>query len=171
MKVILSMAISANGIIATKTGGEDFVSLDNWHQFVKRAKKVGCFIWGRKTYEAVSKWEGDLLNDVKDVRKIIISSSEIALVPGFSLATSPAHALALLEAESFKEAIVTGGAITNSNFAKSGLIDEVVLDVNPYLLGNGIPLFSVADFELKLDLIGVVRVGKQIVELKYRVDK
>jgi dihydrofolate reductase len=55
MKVILTMAVSANGIIATKDGSEDFLSHDNWIQFVKLANKIGCFIWGRKTYEAVSK--------------------------------------------------------------------------------------------------------------------
>jgi hypothetical protein len=57
MKIILTMAASANGIIATKTGSEDFLSHDNWIQFANLAKKVGCFMWGRKTYKAVMKWE------------------------------------------------------------------------------------------------------------------
>ena len=74
------MAISVNGIIATKEGSEDFLSHDNWIQFVELAHKIGCFIWGRKTYDAVTKWKGDYLNDLKDVKKVAFSPSERAIV-------------------------------------------------------------------------------------------
>lgn len=171
MKVILTMAISANGIIATKEGSEDFLSHDNWIQFVKLANNVGCFMWGRKTYDAVSKWEGDYLNDLKNVKKIIISRSPIKLKEGFTLANSPEDALKQLEAEGFEQAIITGGSTMNSEFAKRGLIDEVILDVNPSILGEGIPVFAPDNFELKLELIDSERVGKDIIELRYRVKK
>lgn len=171
MKVILTMAISANGIIATKTGGEDFLSHDNWIQFVNLAHKVGCFVWGRKTYDAVIKWEGDYLNDLIDVKKVIISRSPIKLKDGFLLASSPEDALSKLEAEGFKEMIITGGATINSEFAKEGLIDEVRFDVNPTILGEGIPVFAPADFEMKLKLIKTEQVSQDIVELVYQVIK
>ena len=165
------MAISANGIIATKTGSEDFLSHDNWLQFVRLARKVGCFMWGRKTYEAVIKWEGDYLSDLKSVKKVIISSSELKLKKGFTLAHSPEEALKMLADEGFKEAIITGGSITNSYFAKKGLIDEIILDVNPSIIGEGIPVFAPEDFVLKLDLLNVERVGNGVVEFRYKVQK
>lgn len=171
MKVLLSMAISANGIIATKEGSEDFLSHDNWLQFVKLAHIVGCFIWGRKTYDAVSKWEGDYLNDLKDVRKVIVSRSPIELMEGFILASSPEEALKKLEGEGFSEAIITGGSTLNSEFAKRGLIDEVILDVNATILGEGIPVFAPTNFELKLDLINAEKVSDSIYELRYKVIK
>lgn len=171
MKVILTMAISANGIIATKEGSEDFLSHENWIQFVKLAHKIGCFIWGRKTYDAVSKWEGNYLNDLKDVRKIIISRSPIQLMNGFTLANSPEEALKKIESEGFKEAIITGGSTINSEFAKRDLIDEIILDVNPSILGKGMPVFAPQDFQLKLELINVKKVGMEIVEIKYKVSK
>ena len=171
MKVILTMAISANGIIATKNGSEDFLSHANWVQFVKLAKRVGCFIWGRKTYEAVIKWEGDYLKDLEGVKKIIISGSNIDLKAGFELAHSPEEALGVLENEGFKEAIITGGATINSEFAKRGLIDEVIFDVNPSILGNGIPVFQPEDFELKLEFIDAEKISDGIVELRYMVKK
>lgn len=71
------MAVSANGIIASKTGSEDFLPLANWLQFVKEAKKSGCFLYGRKTYEEVIKWGGDWLDDLREVKKIVISRSNI----------------------------------------------------------------------------------------------
>lgn len=165
------MAISANGIIATKTGSEDFLSHDNWIQFVKLANRVGCFIWGRKTYDAVIKWEGDYLNDLKDVKKIIVSHTPIELKAGFALADSPERALAILNEGGFKEAIITGGSTLNSEFAKRGLIDEVILDVNAVILGTGIPVFAPEDFELKLKLTESVKVSDSVFELKYEVIK
>lgn len=171
MKVILTMAVSANGIIATKTGSEDFLSHDNWIQFVKLARQIGCFIWGRKTYEAVMKWEGSYLEDLKGVKKVIISRSSIALKSGFTLANSPEAALKQLGLEGFKEAVVTGGSTINTEFAKRGLIDEVRLDVNPAVIGEGIPVFAPDNFEMKLKLVKTEQVGQEIVELVYQVIK
>jgi dihydrofolate reductase len=171
MKIILTMAISANGIIASKTGSEDFLSHSNWVQFVKLAKKIGCFIWGRKTYEAVIKWEGDYLKDLEEVKKVIISQSQIELKDGFLLANSPENALSILESDGFSEAIVTGGATINTEFAKRNLIDEIILDVNPSILGEGIPVFNPADFLLPLELVEVQKINDDIVEIRYKVKK
>ncbi len=171
MKIIITMAISTNGIIASKTGSEDFLSHINWIQFVKLAKRVGCFMWGRKTYDAVIKWEGDYLKDLEDVKKIIISGSKIDLREGFELAHSPEEAMEILERNGFKEAIITGGATINSEFAKRGLIDEVIFDINPSILGEGLPVFQVEDFELKLELVEVEKLTDGIVELRYKVKK
>jgi dihydrofolate reductase len=171
MKVILTMAISANGIIATKKGSEDFLSHDNWIQFLKLANKIGCFIWGRKTYDAVSKWEGEYLNDLKGVKKVIISHSPVKLREGFTLAHSPEDALKHLEEDGFEQAIITGGSTINSEFAKRGLIDEIIFDVNPSVLGEGIPVFSPADFKMNLKLVDMKKVGVNIVELRYSIKK
>jgi riboflavin biosynthesis pyrimidine reductase len=108
---------------------------------------------------------------LKDVRKVIISRSSLDLPEGFIQATSPEDALSKLESEGFSEAIVTGGATINSEFAKRNLIDEVILDVNPSIVGNGLPVFAPEYFMLKLELIGSEKVGKNIVELKYKVEK
>ena len=43
-----------------------------------------------------------------------------------------------------KSVVVTGGSKMNSSFAKSGLIDEVILNVEPVIIGEGIPLFDPA---------------------------
>lgn len=171
MKVILSMAVSANGMIASKTGSEDFLSHANWIQFLRLTKKTGCFIWGRKTYEAVLKWEGNYLNDLEDIKKVIVSTSQINLKSGFTLANSPEHALKTLEEEGFKKAIITGGSTLNSEFAKKGLIDEVIFDVNPSILGEGIPVFKPSDFQIALKLQNVEKINDDIVELHYLVNK
>lgn len=128
-------------------------------------------MWGRKTYEAVMQWEGDYLKDLEGVTKIIISRSTIELKEGFTLAHSPEEAIKMLEGKGFKEAIITGGSTINSEFAKRGLIDEVIFDVNPSILGEGIPVFHPSDFELSLELIDAEKISDGIVELQYKVKK
>ena len=51
MKVILSMAMSVNGIIADEDGSEDFLSHDNWIAFTKLANKIGSYIFVKKMRE------------------------------------------------------------------------------------------------------------------------
>ena len=73
MKIILFMATSLNGMIADKSGSEDFLSDTNWQTFSDFAKKHGCFIIGRKTYEAVQKWPDYNFNDIDARLKIVVS--------------------------------------------------------------------------------------------------
>ena len=163
------MAVSVNGMIATPSGSEEFLSHENWLEFVKLTKRVGCFIWGRKTYENVITWDKSYLKQLENVKKVIISTSKLDLQKGFVQAKSINEALYLLNDWGFKEAIVTGGSITNRNFALKKLITEVILYINPSILGLGIPVFNPADFVLKLKLTSVKKISENIIEVRYNV--
>lgn len=165
------MAISANGIIATKSGSEDFLSHDNWTEFSKLANKVGCIVWGRKTYEEVITWGDGYLNDLKNVTKVILTKSDIALSKGFIKAASPENAIQVCESKGFKKMIITGGATLNKEFAIRNLIDEVILDINAVIVGEGIPVFSNSDFQMKLSLLESKKVSDNVFELRYKVIK
>lgn len=52
-----------------------------------------------------------------------------------------------------------------------GLIDEVILDVEPVALGDGIPLFGGKNFQRRLELIESTRLSPHEVQLHYRVVK
>lgn len=173
MKTTLYMAISANGIIATESGNEDFLSHQNWEMFCDLAREFGNFIVGRKTYEAVKKWsDGYNFDDLVGVEKIIISQSkDYDLGEGYTLACSPQEALRKLSDKGFAKALVTGGAKINSEFAKENLLDEIMLNIEPVLVGKGIPLFAPQDFEMKTKLMSVKQSESGIVTLKYGVLK
>ena len=87
----------------------------------------------------------------------------------------PAHALVALariapeRADSLLPAF--GGHTTWSSFAKEGLVDEIYLDIEPYLFGQGMPLFLPADFEYHLKLIETKNLNSQTLQLHYRVEK
>ncbi|PIQ91512.1 MAG: hypothetical protein COV70_03345 [Parcubacteria group bacterium CG11_big_fil_rev_8_21_14_0_20_39_22] len=173
MKVTLYMATSLNGMIATETGDEEFLSHENWEMFCELAREVGNFIVGRKTYEAVKKWDGGYnFDDLIGVEKIVISQDRnFKLDGGYTLANSPQDALAKLSEKGFERALVTGGASINSSFAKTNLLDEIMLNLEPVFVGKGIPLFAPENFKVNIKLVSVKKSGRGIVTLKYEVLK
>lgn len=171
MKTTLYMAISANGIIATETGDEEFLSHENWEKFCELAREFGNFVIGRKTYEAVKKWDGGYnFDDLVGVEKVVISQDQnFKLDKGYTLASSPKDTLTKLSR--FENVLITGGANINSAFAKANLLDEIILNVEPVFVGKGIPLFTPQDFEIKAKLISVDKAESGILILRYRVLK
>ncbi len=167
------MAISANGMIATETGDEDFLSHENWEKFCELAREFGNFVVGRKTYEAVKKWnDGYNFDDLIGVEKVIISQDQnFKLDKDYVLANSPKDALAKLSEKGFEKTLVTGGSNINSSFAKANLLDEVILNIEPVFIGKGISLFAQQDFELKLKLVSSNQSEKGIITLTYSVHK
>src|SRR3989338_242156 len=169
MKTILYMAITANGMIARENNQEDFLSHENWKVFVKLAESAGCFIIGRKTYEEVKKWEEYNFDSV-NARKIIVSRDKgYKPAVGYTTAISPKDALQKASRLSFKRVLLAGGSILNSSFMNEGLIDEIILNIEPYILGKGISLFTSHNFEGKLKLIKATALKRGIVQLHYKV--
>lgn len=172
MKIILFMAMSLNGIIADKSGSEDFLSDANWEFFKELAKKYNCFIVGRKTYEAVQKWPDYNFNDIDAKLKIVISSDKsLELKPPFLLADSPKDAIKKAIALNLESAILTGGGTINSAFLAENLIDEVIVNIEPVILGGGIPIFREGELEKRLSLIETVKIAGDILQLRYKVKK
>jgi len=166
------MAISANGIIARENNEEDFLSHEDWDTFVELAHKTGCIIWDRKTHEVVKTWGKEYQAEIKDVRKIVVSSdSNFEVGEGYERVTTPEDAIQKLSEEGFKEVILSGGAKLNTSFAKTGLIDEVILNVDSVVVGKGIPLFSPDDFDLKLNLVTAKKIRENIVQFYYKAEK
>lgn len=173
MKVTLYMAISLNGIIARENGDEDFLSHENWNDFISLAKEKGNFIYGRKTYEAVRKWGDEYLKDLASIPTMVcVSENSTGKVEnGFEFVSSPKEALDLLSRKGYTEALLTGGATNNSAFASEGLIDEVLLNVEPCIVGKGIAVFKPDDFNIKLAFVESKTSPSGIVRLHYQVVK
>lgn len=171
MKVTLFMATSANGIIARENNEEDFLSEINWKTLITLANEAKCIVWGKKTYEIVKTWEQKYLNDLKEIKKIIVSSnSDYKSEENIEYAISPEDAIEKLEKQNFQEVILTGGSKINSAFAKKNLINEVIININPIMIGLGIPLFDPYEFDLKLKLLETKTLPENILQLHYKVE-
>ncbi len=168
MKVILYMAVTANGMIAKSDDDTSWISKKEWDSYSSMVRATGCLIVGRRTYHILTKQPE--FSEFKDVKLVVVSQDDFkTLTPNHIIAHSPKEALKLLK--DFREVIVAGGGILNASFLSENLIDEIYLDVEPKILGKGIKLFSDDDFEADLELIETKKLSPNEIQLHYRVKK
>lgn len=173
MRITLYLASSLNGMIARPDQREDFLSRDHWEGFLECAQRTGGVIWGRRTHERAQVFNKAQLERMWELEKIVLSrSSDWDPGEGFEVATTPEDAIAKLEARGCEAATLAGGSVLNSAFARAGLIDDVILNVEAVIVGKGIPLFSEDSFDLLLeDNPGIRRISNRIMQLHYGVLK
>jgi dihydrofolate reductase len=164
------MAMSVNGLIADNDDNEDFLSHDGWNVFVELAENAGVFIIGRKTYEVVlEKYKDYGFKDVKADRIIVTSDESFDPPDQYHVVHSPEEAVKLAETLGHQNALLTGGATLNSAFMGADLINDVVLNVEPAIVGQGKPIFSSSNFAKRLLFESVDNRGDGILQLHYSV--
>ena len=159
--------MSLNGMIADKNGKEGFLSDKNWALFVKKAEETGCFIVGRKTYEIFTRLKNYNFNKIK-CKKIIVSKNTNS--SNYTSASSPKNAIKIAKRLGFNNILLIGGARLNTSFIQENLIDEIIINIEPTLLGEGIKLFSEKKFYKKLKLFKIKKL-KSIIQLNYKIQK
>jgi dihydrofolate reductase len=168
MKVIMYMAISANGMIARKDDNTSWISKEEWDSYSFAVRNAGCLIVGRRTYEILTKQPE--FSEFKDVALIAVSKNKIKLVSEkHKIAASPEEALKLLRGS--KEVIVAGGGILNSAFLEKNLVDELYLDVEPIIISDGIPVFKGGSFEKALKLLGQKKISNDEIQFHFKIVK
>lgn len=170
MKVTCYMTISLDGYIAGEDGATPW-SDDAWSSYAALVKSKGNLIIGRRTYELMEA-AGDEFAKIGHPFTVVLSENREA--PPHSkvmFVKTPDEALAMMRSQGFTEVILGGGGTTNGSFLKSGLIDELVLDVEPQLLNSGQRLFGSEPAVCILTLVGSERLGNKIARLRYRIKK
>jgi dihydrofolate reductase len=168
MKIILYMAITPNGMIATKEDNTGWISKVESDSYSSIVRKAGNLVVGRRTYNILSK-QPEFSELLKAVKVVVVAQKKAPSLigPNHSVVSSPKEALQLLK--DFEEVVVAGGGILDSSFLADNLIDEIYLDVEPIILGRGIGLFSEGNFETRLELMGIKNISKNEVQLHYKV--
>jgi len=160
------MAISANGFIAKEDDSTNFISKAEWESYSMAVRQAGNVIMGHRTYEIITKQPE--FAELKDVKVVIISRNKFrTLNKNHLVAHSTKEAISLLQ--EFREIIVAGGSQVDALFIKNKLVDEIYLDVEPIIIGKGIPLFALGDFELNLELLGTKLISKNEIQIHYKV--
>lgn len=166
MKVVLYMAMTLNGYIA-KENNETPWSDEEWQSFSKFVKEVKNIIIGKNTYEIMKK--DDELSKIGNPFTVVVSKEDFAHNSNFAIAKSPKEALKILKEKNFAKALVAGGGILNASFMKDKLIDEIYLDIEPIVFGKGIKLFADEEFDIKLHLLKIRKLTKNIIQLHYKI--
>ena len=71
----------------------------------------------------------------------------------------------------YEKIFISGGATVNNAFMEKGIVDNIILNYNPFVLNKGIPLFTGDYFENKLKLEKIIKEKDDIVQVHYSVVK
>ncbi len=162
MKTTMYMTMTLNGKIADENGLEDFLSHANWIEFSRIVNDSDCLIWGRKTYDAVKSMGSRYLESIK---------VEVVVVSHNLKVKSPKAALAYARSKGYTKVIISGGAKLNRSFIEEDLVDEIVVDIEPVLIGSGKGLAEEGAFLKRLRLLGIKNVTRNILQLHYKVER
>lgn len=181
-KVTLGLANSLDNYIARKDGGFDWI---HWSKEVaeissKFMKTVDAILIGRKSYEAMlsfgqtsypgaknyvftrSKKKGAVLIKTLAAKKKPDKNVEI-------VTEDAARFVGKLKRRKGKGIVVFGGGELGKSLFEADLIDEVVLNIHPVLLGSGIPLFHEMKRQIDLTFVDCQVLKGGYLAVTYRV--
>jgi len=167
MKVILLMAVTADGMIARGSMElVDWTGKADKKYFVYITRKAGVMIMGSKTFDTIGKVLPGRKNIVMTRDKTRISQDENLI---FTCQT-PGEIINDLKTQGFKSIALIGGSTVNTLFMKAKLIDEIHITLVPRLFGKGLSLFKEV-LDTRLELMDTSSIEKGHILLKYRVKK
>lgn len=169
-KITIEMACSINGMIATEDGNEDFLLYRGWEIMLETLKEYDVLIWGRKTWENILSWGTEYINDLKNINIIVLTKKPKQNSDNIKYCSSIEECLDLCQKLNYEKILVSGGATLNNEFMKRKIVNDVILNYNPYVINKGIPLFSGEFFESKLKLNKIVRESEDIVQIHYNFE-
>lgn len=181
-KVTLGLANSLDNYIARKDGGSDWL---HWSKEVaelsaKFMKTVDTILIGRKTYEVMLAFGQTSYPGAKNY--VFSRSKQKSSALKKSLATKKkadknveiitadvAKFVSELKRRKGKGICLFGGGELAKSLFEADLIDEVVLNIHPVLLGSGIPLFHEMTRQIDLELLDSKTLKGGYLVVTYRV--
>lgn len=168
MKIIIYLATSVNGMISNKRNVPDWLSEAYGQTFVGISQRTQAVIMGRTTYHILAPDHLPLKGG-----SLVVLTHDTTATPSQSnvLFTDegPEKIITRLEAKGHTEAVIIGGAQTAGAFLGAGLVNELILVVEPVLFGNGLPLVEGVPSDYTLLLLDVKKMNDSTVQLHYEV--
>ena len=167
MKLTLYMAMSLDGLIAKDDDSTNW-SKAEWELYSDFVKSKGNIILGRKTYDMM-KADKDF-NGIGHPFTVILSDSRGGSQDGKTMfVKTPEEAIAVMKGQGFLEVVLGGGTGANTAFLQAGLIDEIVLDVEPIFLDSGKHLFNPGTVIPPLKVIKAEPTNQRLLRVHYKV--
>lgn len=169
-KVILYIAMSLDGYIATPDNGLEFLSLveekDQDYSYKDFVNIVDTVIVGRKSYEKVLSMGLEYPHTNKEL--YIVTRTPRPTEGSTKFYTGNLKELVLdLKTKRGKSIYVDGGAEIANEMLMDNLIDEFYISIIPTLLGEGISLFKSGRPAQNLKLVSSISYNKGLVQLHY----
>ena len=183
-KLTLGLANSLDNYIARKDGGFDWL---HWSKEVaeisaKFMKTVDALLIGRKTFEVMlasgqTSYPGAknyVFSRSKKKREALKKKLAAKKKPNRNVeivAEDAANFVSELKKRKGKGIVVFGGGELAKSLFEADLIDEVVLNIHPVLLGSGIPLFHEMKKQIDLELLDCKILKGGYLAVTYRVKR
>ena len=168
MKVTLVMATTVNGFVAGP--GDDTEWVKDFDLFYKTVADWGVCVMGKRTYNECVKYDvfpyKGALNIVMTHDKTLLNKKEQQVI---YTDASPKQIIEMAKEKGFDKLLVIGGGHVNGSFLKEGLIDEIILDVHPMIMANGIKLFESEFPNVNLKLVSFKQINHEVLQVKYTI--
>jgi dihydrofolate reductase len=169
-KVTLGLASSLDNYIARPNGAYDWLLWDKETAAISSAylATVDTFLIGRKTYEVMS---ANGTTSYPGFQHYVFSRTlQKSSDPNVTIiAEDAATFVRQLKGEAGKGICVYGGGELARSLFAVNLIDEIVLNIHPVLLGSGIRLFYEMAQQIDLELLEAKRLQHGKLLVTYRV--
>ncbi len=171
-KVTFSVANSLDNYIARKDGAIDWIlqSDEAASGLTEFWNNIDAVVLGRKTYEPVLK-SGKPFPTFPGVKNYVLSHTlkEVSDKNVEIIGEDAAEFIRKLKTEEGKGIFALSGGLLAKPLFEANLIDEVVVNIHPILLGSGIPLFHAMSHQIDLELIKCKSFKNGCVSVTYRV--
>jgi dihydrofolate reductase len=169
MKITVYLASSINGQISNKKGVPNWLSQEYGKRFLEICQQAQAVIMGKTTYNILA--PDNLPLKSSGTMVVLSHDTTTAPVQANVLFTdkTPADIVNVLEGRGHREAVIIGGAQTVSAFVGAALVDELILVVEPFLFGVGLPMLTGVDLESRLALLDMTRLNDDTIQLQYRL--
>jgi dihydrofolate reductase len=173
-KVIFGLAASLDGYIARENGDVDWLKMEDLTEAADEMRElfasIDTMFWGRKTLSKGEEMGGDV-NMYGEMMNYVFShtprESEIENVKFISENVAPF--VENLKRQDGKNILLMSGGDLAKTFFEEGLIDELVVGIQPVILGKGIPLFPPRENQIELERFDVKTRKSGTVQISYRV--
>ncbi|KXK25716.1 MAG: Dihydrofolate reductase [candidate division WS6 bacterium OLB20] len=150
-KITLIMVTTADGVIANDEHADSFTwnSAEDKKHFRELSRQIGTVILGSTTFRAAGGASlKDRLNIVLTSQPDRFDKHENAIF----MKGTPQDVIAVLMERGITHAALIGGANVNRQFLEAGLVDELVLTLEPRLFGSGLRISDGSSFDIPMQL-------------------
>ena len=183
--VILLMHVSLDGFVARPDGALDWIQFDDQlaDDVAALTATADTALFGRVTYQmmegywptaaespAATKHDIDHARWVNHAPKIVFSRTleHVEWANSRIVRDHIPDEIARIKQQPGKNLLMIGSTATAQTLMNLGLIDEYRINVNPVVLGSGVPLFAGLQDPLKLRLVHAKSYTSGVVGLHYQ---
>jgi dihydrofolate reductase len=175
-KVIYFLAASLDGFIARVDGSVDWLKTDDLEEAGDELKEfaasVDTVLFGRKTWEKGLELDPSGDSFAGYTNYVFSRTPRESEKPNVIFVNSdPAEFVQKLTEEEGKNIWLMGGGELAAALLDAGLIDEIILSIQPVILGKGIPMFDNPDEFAAFESADVKKRKSGGIEVTYRLNR